>query len=128
MQDLTSLVGEALGEVANRERYSIREIFGALLGLRKEELRERENPLARERSVFCSAFVRRLYASVGLDLAPGIADKHTTPEDIFRTMLPHTRYVLRRHESHGKAAEFRDKVRGKIKAPIERLKKRRQGR
>ncbi len=125
---VAALVRAALDLVAARERYSIREIFGALIGLRKEELRERENPLARERSLFCSAFVRRLYAGAGVDLSPGIADKHTTPEDIFRTALPHTRYVLRRDDSQGKMAGLRAKMRGKIKSPIERLKKHRKTR
>jgi hypothetical protein len=119
------LVREALELVANRERYSIREIFGALLGLKHGRLRGRENPLARERSLFCSAFVRQLYARAGVDLAPGLAAKHTTPEDIFRTVLPHTRYVLRRHDSQGKITGLRARLRQKVKAPMARLKARR---
>lgn len=122
------LVREALELVANREKYSIREIFGALLGLKHEHLREKENPLARERSLFCSAFVRQLYARAGVDLAPGIAAKHTTPEDIYRTALPHMRYVLRRHESQGKLAGLRTRLREKVKAPMARLKARREKR
>lgn len=124
-EQVAALVREALELVATRERYSIREIFGALLGLRHESLRGRENPLARERSLFCSAFVRLLFSRANVDLAPAIVAKHTTPEDIFRTTLPHTRYVLRRHESHGKIAGLRARLRQKVKAPMERLQARR---
>jgi len=121
---VAQVLREALDLVANRERYSLREVFGALRGLRHGEMRGRENPLAREKSLFCSAFVRHLFLRAGLDLAPGIADKHTTPEDIFRTSIPHTRYVLRRDEPKEKIG-LRARLRQRIKAPMERLKARR---
>jgi len=122
---VATLQREALELVASRERYSIREIFGVLRGLRHEELRAQENPMARERSLFCSAFVRRLFLQAGLDLAPGLADKHTTPEDIVRTPVPHTRYILQRNVAQGKMASLRAKVRQKVKAPMEKLRARR---
>ncbi len=125
---VAALLRAALELVAGRERYSIREIFGALLGLRHEQLRGQENPLARERSLFCSAFVRQLYGRTGLDLAPGLALKHTTPEDIFRTAAPHTRYLLRRDNAQSKLVALRTKLRRKAKAPLERLKMRRESR
>lgn len=46
--------------------------------------------------VFCSAFLRSLYKHVGLDLAPGVAVRHTTPEHVARSIPPHTRHVLLR--------------------------------
>jgi len=50
-------------------------------------------------STFCSAFVRALFQHAGLDLAPGIAVQHTLPEQVSRTPLPHTRYLLVRDEA-----------------------------
>ncbi|HEY4417373.1 MAG TPA: hypothetical protein VGO57_16905, partial [Verrucomicrobiae bacterium] len=93
---VAGLLAEGLELLANRERYSLRELVGTLIALKKTELRAQENILARERSVYCSAFVKRLFQQTGIDLVPGVADKNTTPEDIARTPVPHTAYVLLR--------------------------------
>lgn len=85
---------EALELVADHTRYSVRELFGTLLALRHPVLRGRTNLLSRERSLYCSAFVQHLFRRAGLDLAPGIDCKHTTPEDIARSALPHATYRL----------------------------------
>ena len=45
-------------------------------------------------STFCSAFVRAVFGHVGIDLTPGVAVQHTLPEQVSRTTLPHTRYLL----------------------------------
>jgi hypothetical protein len=90
------LLREGLELAAARARYSVRELFGTLLALRHPELRGRRNLLARESSMYCSAFVHYLFRRAGLELAPGVDDKHTTPEDIARAPLPHTAYLLQR--------------------------------
>ena len=90
------LLREGLELVATRARYSLRELFGTLIALRHPELRGRENLLARERSLYCSAFVQHLFRKSGLDLAPGVDVKNTTPEDISRTSVPHVTYLLQR--------------------------------
>lgn len=90
------LLQAALEMVASHERYSLRELIGTLIALRKPELRARENLLTRERCVYCSAFVQRLFLAIGLDLVPGVNGKHTTPEDFIRTPVPHTKYLLLR--------------------------------
>jgi hypothetical protein len=97
----TMLCG-ALELVADRARYSLRELFGTLLALRRPELRGKDNLLARDRSMYCSAFVQHLFRRMGIDLAPGIDYKNTTPEDIARTRVPHLTYVLRRAETGGR--------------------------
>ncbi len=91
-----SLVREALDLVANRARYSVRELFGTLLALRHPSLRSRDNVLARQSSMYCSALVQHLFRKAGFDLTPGINHKNTTPEDLARTALPHVKYVLSR--------------------------------
>src|ERR1043166_1251419 len=71
-EQVAVLLREGLELVANRERYSLRELIGTLLALRRPGLRGRENLLARERSLFCSAFVQHLFRRAGGDLAPGV--------------------------------------------------------
>src|SRR5690349_8336773 len=95
-QQVLCLMREGLELVANRARYSVRELFGTLIALRHPELRGRDNLLARKSSLFCSAFVQHLFRKTGLDLVPGINHKNTTPEDLARTIVPHTKYVLKR--------------------------------
>src|ERR1051325_6638515 len=99
------LVREGLELVATRARYSLRELIGTLIALRRPELRGRENLLSRERSLFCSAFVQHLFRKAGFDLTPGVHDKHTTPEDISRTAVPHVTYRLQREPARGKLAD-----------------------
>jgi hypothetical protein len=95
-EQISGLLSEALEIVANRARYSLRELAGTLLALRNPSLRGRQNLLARESSFYCSAFVQHLFLKLGLDLAPGVDFKNTTPEDIARTPLSHVTYVLQR--------------------------------
>jgi hypothetical protein len=96
---VTGLLGEALELIANRARYSLRELVGTLIALRHPSLRGQANLLARESSMYCSAFVHHLFRKTGLDLAPGVDLKHTTPEDLARTLVPHTTWVLQRPAS-----------------------------
>jgi hypothetical protein len=55
--------------------------------------------------VFCSALVQHLFRKTGLDLAPGVTDKHTTPEDLERTTVPHATYLLQRELASGQRLE-----------------------
>lgn len=90
-----ALVCEGLELVANRERYSLRELLGTLAVLRKPELRAQENRLAQERSVYCSAFVKRCLSGCKWIWFPGWSVKTPRPrtsqtrrcctQDIFST-------------------------------------------
>jgi len=113
---VAALLREALELVAGHERYSLRELIGTLLALRKPELRAKENLLARERCAYCSAFVQRLFLQLGMDLVPGVTGKHTTPEDFFRTPVPHVKYALLREMPGAKIAELGEKIRNRIRA------------
>jgi hypothetical protein len=95
-EQVAGLLREGLELVASRARYSLRELVGTLIALRHPRLRTRENLLSRKCSMYCSAFVQHLFRKSGLDLAPGIDAKHTTPEDISRTPVPHVTYLLQR--------------------------------
>jgi hypothetical protein len=113
-EQVAAVLREGLELVAGHERYSLRELVGTLIAMRRPELRARENVLARERSVFCSALVQRVYRGAGIDLAPGVDDKNTAPEDIARTLVPHTMYVLRREPAPRRLAALRKKLRARI--------------
>jgi hypothetical protein len=125
---VATLMREALELVASRERYSLRELVGTLIALRKPELRARENLLARERSVYCSAFVRRIFLKAGIDLVPGVAGKNTTPEDISRTPAPHVAYRLQREIAPGEISKLKKKISVRVRAGLRNLKRREIGR
>lgn len=117
------LIREGLELVANRERYSVRELIGTLIALRRPELRAKENLLAREHSVYCSAFVKGLFLKAGIELVPGITAKNTTPEDIFRTLVPHKKYVLQRELKPGRLKALHTKLNSDLKARLKKLKR-----
>jgi len=108
------LVGEGLELVANRARYSLRELLGTLIALRRPQLRGRNNLLARERSMYCSALVQHLFRKAGLDLAPGVDHKNTTPEDLARTATPHVTYWLERDRARSKLRELKVRLRKRL--------------
>jgi hypothetical protein len=115
-----TLVKEGLELVANRTLYSLRELVGTLIALRHSELRSKNNLLARQSSMYCSALVRHLFRVAGLDLVPGVDLKNTAPEHLARTGLPHVAYVLRREEKN-KLAEVRARLRGRIAKRVKSL-------
>lgn len=84
--------------LAGLSRYSVRELVGTLLAIRRPSLRARDNLLARDGAIFCSALVQHCYAAVEIEFSSGVALKHTTPEDIAATRVPHTAHLLIRDE------------------------------
>src|SRR5260221_7678337 len=120
------LLREGLELVASRARYSLHELVGTLIALRHPGLRTRENLLARESSLYCSAFVQHLFRKAGIDLAPGVHDKNTTPEDISRTTVPHVTYLLKRELPPGALSEVRAKLRQRVQTRIEKIKEARR--
>jgi hypothetical protein len=121
---VSCMLREGLELVANRARYSLRELFGTYVALHRPELRGRNNVLARESSIFCSAFVHYLFRKAGLDLAPGVDLKNTTPEDIARTALPHTAYRLQRQVARGKITDLKTRLRRRVGARVRHLRRR----
>jgi len=119
-----TLLRAGLELVANRERYSIRELIGTLIALKKPELRAQENLLARERSVYCSAFVKQLFHHAGIDLVPGVTGKNTTPEDIACSPRPHTKYLLLREMPGAKIAALSRKLKTGVRAGLRKIKRR----
>jgi len=119
-EQIAALLSEGLELVATRAQYSLRELMGTLIALRRQELRGRNNVLARECSMYCSAFVQHLFKKMGLELAPGVDGKNTTPEDISRSPVPHVTYLLQREAPHSRL----DALKRRAKARVRLLKKR----
>ena len=119
---VATLLREGLEMVAGRERYSLRELIGTLLVLKKPELRAQENRLARERSVYCSAFVKQLYHAAGLDIAPGVSAKNTAPHDVANSPLPHVKYLLLREMPGLMITELGKKLKTRVRARIDKIK------
>jgi hypothetical protein len=124
-EQTSCLLREGLELVANRARYSLRELFGTLIALKRPDLRSRQNLLARESSMYCSALVQHLFRKAGLDLAPGVDLKNTTPEDIARTAIPHVTYLLQRQVTRSKFTELKARVRRRVGARLRQMKRRR---
>jgi hypothetical protein len=124
-EQIACLLHEGLELVANRARYSLRELFGTLIALNRPELRSRQNLLARESSMYCSALVQHLFRKAGLDLAPGVDLKNTTPEDIARATVPHVTYLLQRQVARSKLTELKTRLRRRVGARIRQMKRRR---
>lgn len=121
----SQLLREGLDLVANRTRYSLRELMGTLIALHNPQLRGEDNVLAREKSLYCSAFVQHVFRKIGIDLAPGIHEKNTAPEDISRTLVPHVTTVLQRNVEETRWTELpgqlRQKVRERIKSRVAKI-------
>lgn len=109
------LLREGLELVASRARYSVRELVGTLIALRNPELRAQSNVLARECSMYCSAFVQHLFRKMGLELVPGIDGKNTTPEDISRSPVPHVMYLLEREAPRSAVETLKRRARARVR-------------
>jgi len=112
---VAALLREALELVATRARYSLRELVGTLIALRHPELRSQNNLLARECSMYCSAFVQHLFRKISFELAPGIDGKNTTPEDISRSPVPHVTYLLEREAPRSRMQELRRHAKARVR-------------
>src|SRR2546421_10991850 len=82
-----------------------------------------ENVMSRQCSMYCSAFVQHLFRKAGIDLAPGVDAKNTTPEDISRAPAPHVTYLLKRGSGRSKLDQLRVRLRRRVRARIKHLKR-----
>lgn len=93
-EDVRKLLSAGLEFISKRTPYALTgtlKTYWAMVQKALDGEKERDE-------IFCSAFVRTLYKHVGLDLAPGVAVRHTTPEHVARSVPPHTRHLLLRSE------------------------------
>ena len=119
-----AIIGGGLEMVANRTKYSLRELIGTMIALWRPELRGKKNVMARDSSLYCSAFVQHLFRNAGIDLAPGVEGKNTTPQDISQTSVPHTAYLMQRAVAKSALKKLKESVHRDLKARVRLLKKR----
>jgi hypothetical protein len=84
----------ALDALSGLTTYSLGELVGTLLSLHSRRLRMRENLLAKEGALYCSAFVQHCYDAVGIRFQSGIHGKNLAPYDIETSPLPHAMHSL----------------------------------
>jgi hypothetical protein len=96
--DTQTVMRTALDLLAGLTSYSLRELIGTLLALQRPGLRHKDNLLARDGALYCSAMVQHCYHAIGLEFASGVSTKNTMPEDIAATPLPHQKYAVIRAE------------------------------
>jgi hypothetical protein len=114
-EQVAALLREGLELVATKAKYSVRELVGTLIALRRQDMRGRTNILARDCSMYCSAFVQHLFRKMGVELAPGIDGKNTTPEDISRSTVPHTTYLLQREAPRSPLEKLRRRAKARVR-------------
>lgn len=74
--------------------YSLSELVGTMFAMHSSRLRQRDNLLAKEGALYCSAMVQHCYAAAGIDLLPGVSGKNLAPHDIADSPLPHAAHRL----------------------------------
>jgi hypothetical protein len=92
--DVLKLLGAGLELVSRRTPYALAGALKTYWAMAKKALDGEKD----RDEIFCSALVRTLYKHVGLDLVPGVAVRHTTPEHLARSVPPHTFHLLLREE------------------------------
>ena len=107
----------ALALVATGTRYSLREIVGTVWALRHPQWQPKENLLAQEQAFYCSAFVRHVLDRAGVNLAPTVAIKNTTPEHLWRMTVPHAKWLLAREHKPGVLRRAVQRIRSKLRKP-----------
>ncbi|MCX7044246.1 MAG: hypothetical protein NTX50_02005 [Candidatus Sumerlaeota bacterium] len=126
-ESATQVLAGGLDLVASRARYSLRELIGTLIALRHPSLRPKPNALARPESFDCSAFVRCLFLKAGIDLAPGMDIKNTTPEDLWRSPLAPETWTLIRAVPESLLARLKENARRGLRLRhLKRERKRRE--
>jgi hypothetical protein len=118
-----NLVRESLDLVARRTRYSLRELVGIFLAMKNPVLRKKENLLAQDESFFCSAFVAHLFHKVGLRVVPGLTAKNTAPDDLARSPLPHTTYLLQRTTAPTRVTAVGKAIAAKVTAKVRQIRR-----
>lgn len=101
--------------------YSLSELIGTMFAMRSRRLRKRDNLLAREGALYCSAMVQHCYAAAGLHLLPEVSGKNLAPHDIADSALPHQSYRLVRDLGVSSLREFAHSAEALLATPVEDL-------
>lgn len=105
-----AVVTEGLNLLSGLSTYSLTELLGTLISLSSTRLRSKDNLLAREGALYCSAMVQHCFDAINFDLKPDVETKNITPHDLFQTPQPHTAYRLIREQPKGPRKTIRQRV------------------
>jgi hypothetical protein len=102
-------------------RYSLSELIGTMFAMHSRRLRKRDNLLAKEGALYCSAMVQHCYAAAGIHLLPGVSGKNLAPHDIADSPLPHRAHRLLRDLGVSKLREFAHSAEALLATPVDEL-------
>ena len=101
--------------------YSLSELVGTLFAMHSTRLRKRDNLLAREGALYCSAMVQHCYAAAGMEFIPGVHGKNIAPHDIYASALPHQAHSLIRDLGISSLRRFAHGAAELLDTPVEDL-------
>lgn len=105
-----AVITEGLNLLSGLSTYSLTELLGTLMAMSRTGLRAKENLLAREGALYCSAMVQHCFDAINFDLKPNVDTKNITPHDLFQTPQPHTAYHLIREQPKGPRKSIRQRM------------------
>ena len=100
-EQIKAVLTEALNLLSGLSTYSLTELLGTLMAMSRTGLRAKENLLAREGALYCSAMVQHCFDAINFDLKPNVETKNITPHDLFMTPQPHSCYRMIREQPKG---------------------------
>ncbi len=98
--------------------YSLSELVGTLFAMHSTRLRKRDNLLAKEGALYCSAMVQHCYAAAGVEFIPGVHGKNIAPHDIYDSVLPHQTHSLIRDLGISSLRRFAHEANELLRTPI----------
>jgi hypothetical protein len=101
--------------------YSLSELVGTMLAMYSTRLRQRDNLLAKEGALYCSAMVQHCYAAAGIELLPGVSGKNLAPHDLADSPLPHTAHRLVRDLGVSTLRTFAHSAEALLATPVDEL-------
>lgn len=115
------VVGAGLDLLSGLTNYSLSELVGTMLAMYSTRLRKRDNLLAREGALYCSAMVQHCYLAAGVHLLPDVSGKNIAPHDIADSPLPHTAHRLVRDLGISTIREYAHRAEALLATPIDEL-------
>jgi hypothetical protein len=101
--------------------YSLSELVGTLFAMHSTRLRKRDNLLAKEGALYCSAMVQHCYAAAGVEFIAGVHGKNIAPQDIYDSVLPHQTHSLIRDLGISSLRRFAHQAGELLNTPVEEL-------
>lgn len=115
------VVSAGLDLLSGLTSYSLSELIGTLFAMHSRRLRKRDNLLAKEGALYCSAMVQHCYAAAGVHLLPGVSGKNIAPHDIADSPLPHRAHRLVRDLGVSRLRELAHSAEALLATPVDEL-------